>query len=286
MSVDFYTGPADSGPSSLVQWAAAAVSAHEIAGAICQTSFCPEVYRGKPGEATAAILAGAEVGLSPMAALNAFDVIQGRPAPKAITLRAIVQSHGHEVILDTSTPQRCIMRGRRNGAPEWQSVEWTMSRAQGLGLTNKQQWKMQPQTMLVARATSELCRLIAADAILGIPYIAEELGDDVPAPTVTVEAPKATRVRRQIEPPVVPEPELPVEVVEPEPEVVEASGAAEFAAISEAQIRKLGVLMAGKTRDEALAYVSLIVGREVASRKDLSKREASDVIDALEEDAK
>jgi hypothetical protein len=31
-----------------------------------------------------------------------------------------------------------------------------------------------PQAMLAARATSEVCRLVAADAILGMPYSSEE----------------------------------------------------------------------------------------------------------------
>ena len=38
-------------------------------------------------------------------------------------------------------------------------------------------WKKQPGAMLVARATSEACRLVAADAILGIGYSSEEIAD-------------------------------------------------------------------------------------------------------------
>jgi hypothetical protein len=43
--------------------------------------------------------------------------------------------------------------------------------------TGKENWQNQPQAMLLARATAECARLIAADAILGIPYAAEELRD-------------------------------------------------------------------------------------------------------------
>lgn len=36
-----------------------------------------------------------------------------------------------------------------------------------------------------------------------------------------------------------------------------------------------------KTRDESLAYISEVIGREVTSRSDLTRREASDVIDEM-----
>jgi hypothetical protein len=76
----------------LVEWAKAATAAHQLATALAQTAFVPQQYRGKAGEATAAILAGAELGFDPLASLRAFDNIQGTVAPKAITLRAVAQS--------------------------------------------------------------------------------------------------------------------------------------------------------------------------------------------------
>ena len=63
-------------------------------------------------------------------------------------------------------------------------------RAGQLGLTSKDQWKKQPQTMLVARATGELCRLVAADALSAVPYAAEE--DDRPAVPVKATVTRVT----------------------------------------------------------------------------------------------
>jgi hypothetical protein len=165
------------GVARIVQWAESAEAAHKLAEVLCRTSFCPEQFRNKPGEATAAILAGGEVGLSPMASMRAFDIIQGNAAARAITLRAIVLSFGHEIELLESTAQRCRMRGRRRGSESWQEVTWTIDRAHKMKLTGKSNWQVQPATMLQARATSEISRLIAADAILGIGYAAEELED-------------------------------------------------------------------------------------------------------------
>src|SRR3982750_2953705 len=133
--VDVYNGqPTHPGmsaaASSLVEWARQADAAYQLAQRIVGTSFVPQQFRGKPDEAAAAILAGSEVGLSPMAALGAFDVIQGRATPRAITLRAIALSRGCEIVVDESTSARCKMRGRRRGDTEWTTVIWDQARAQ------------------------------------------------------------------------------------------------------------------------------------------------------------
>lgn len=172
--------PAEQAPvvfdnSPLLQWAYEAQQANKIAQSLAKTSFVPASLRGKPDDITAAILAGSELGLQPMAALRSMDVIQGTPALRAHAMRGLVLSHGHEVEVVESDPQHCVMRGRRKGSEAWQTVTWTFERAQQLGLTGKDQWKKQPQTMLVARATGEICRLIASDVLHAMPYASEEL---------------------------------------------------------------------------------------------------------------
>ena len=172
------TGNPEEPASSLMLWVLEAKQAHVVAQGLASTSFVPASLRGKPHDVMAAILTGQELGLQPMASLRSMDVIQGTPALRAHAMRGLVQSKGHEVVLVESTPDRCVMRGRRNGSSEWQEITWTFARAAQLGLTGKDQWKKQPQTMLVARATGEICRLIAADALYAMPYAAEELHSD------------------------------------------------------------------------------------------------------------
>lgn len=161
--------------SELILWAQEARQAAGIATSLAKTSFVPASLRGKPEDITAAILAGVELGMRPMATLRSMDVIQGTPALRAHAMRGLVQSRGHEVELVDSSPERCVMRGRRAGSEAWQTVTWTIERAAQLGLTGKQQWQAQPQTMLIARATGEICRLIASDVLHAMPYAAEEL---------------------------------------------------------------------------------------------------------------
>ena len=169
--------PATPAPAvpALLAWAREAREAHQIAQSLAGTSFVPATMRGKPSDVTGAILAGHELGLSPMAALRSIDLIQGTPGLRAHAMRGLVQSHGHEVEVVEASEQTVVMRGRRRGAESWQTVTWTIARAAKLGLTGKDQWKKQPQTMLIARATGEVCRLIAADVLHAMPYASEEL---------------------------------------------------------------------------------------------------------------
>lgn len=214
--------------SPLAIWADSARRAASVAVSLAKTPFVPQSLRENPkgssdeanalalsitaANITAAILTGQEVGLEPMASLRSIDVIQGTPAMRAITLRALVQSKGHEVWVVETNSTRAIVAGRRHGSEKEQRSTWTMDRARALGLVSKDNWRKQPEAMLVARATSELCRLIAADVILGIPYSVEELED---GPATSSEpstfAPPARTARRKTapEPIVTAEPEVP-----------------------------------------------------------------------------
>jgi hypothetical protein len=262
----------------LGDWAHSAAAAYEVAVGLVDTSFVPQQFRGKPQEATAAILSGAEVGLSPMASLKSFDIIQGTAAPRALTLRAIVQSQGHEMIVEESTTTRCKMRGKRRGSSEWVKVSWTIDRAKALGLTSKDNWKKQPDAMLVARATGELARLIAADAILGIGYTIEELTDDPsvaggPAPEMSepeVPAPTARTMQRAPK-------DAPADPPQDEPTTETGEGmSAEQQKKMFAQFGELGI----KERDDYRDYISKVIGIEVESSKDLTKDQAHQVIEA------
>ena len=177
--------------SSIERWAKEADLAYQLATRLATTSFIPSTMRGKVGDITACLLAGNELGLPPMAALKSMDVIHGTPGLRAHAMRGLVQSNGHEIELIESTDTVCRMRGRRAGAEKWQEVLWTIGRAQMAGFPAKNpNYKTQPANMLIARATGEISRLIASDALHGVPYTSEELRDSAPRVTaVQVGAP-------------------------------------------------------------------------------------------------
>jgi hypothetical protein len=169
----------DTAMDRLGRWLQQADAVFAIAEKVCSTSFAPAAYRGKPAEAAAAMLAGAELGFDPMASLRAFDNINGVPAPKAITLRAVVQSKGHDIEIVESTSERAVVRGRRKGAADWNAPSiWDIDRAKKLPqYKSNPNYQTNPAAMLLARATAEQCRWTASDAIMGMPYAAEEIGD-------------------------------------------------------------------------------------------------------------
>jgi len=270
--------PQDAAVHRLGEWAQSADAAYQVAERLSSSAFVPAQFKGKPVELTAAILSGLEVGLSPMQAMRSFDIIQGQAAPRAITLRALVQSHGHEMVMVESNATRCRMKGRRRGSDEWQMVMWTMDRARDLKLDGKDNWKKQPAAMLVARATSELARLIASDAILGIGYSSEEVADggsydaEVTEVTTTPAARSGTRKMSR----------------KPKPANEDGTPArdeegqrnAMFATFGDAT--KVGLM--GDERETRLDYIGQVIGREVESSNELTWDEVSQVIDALKAD--
>jgi hypothetical protein len=228
----------DMAVSPLVLWAFEARQAAQIASSLARTSFVPASLRSKNPDAelarqeesnniTAAILAGMELGLKPMATMRSIDIVYGTPALRAHTMRGLVQSRGHDVELLESTAVLCVMRGRRKGTEAWQRVEWPIARAQTLGITARDQWRKQPQTMLVARATGEICRLIASDVLYAMPYASEELeGSPDLADGIASAAPRVTaqEILRQSQPAAA-APEI-AAAATPDPEWREPAGSA------------------------------------------------------------
>lgn len=266
----------------LVAWAEAAKSAAYLGKGLASTAFVPVAFRGKPEECAAAILCGDEIGLSPMASLRSIFVIGGTPGLYARTMVAVVQSLGHEVVTVKDTPSEVVVKGRRRGSEEWTESKWTTERARRAGYTSNKKYETDPQAMLYARAASDVCRRIAADALLGIPYSVEELELEAPVPSTRVT--RTTRVQREAAPePVEPgfdEPE-PVAVVVEDARQDEASAPE---SITDAQTKKMGALMRERNiteRADALRYCGAVIGREISSRNELTKSEASAVIESL-----
>ena len=72
-----------------------------------------------------------------------------------------------------------------------------MDDATDLGLAGRPTWRQQPRNMLTARATAECCRLVAADMVLGLPYVVEELDDQPYEVTDPPDPPKKRTARRR-----------------------------------------------------------------------------------------
>lgn len=316
------------GELTLRAWFAEAEAAAGIARQLADTPFVPDslkrfapLPRGAPRETprvldvdatvavvSAALLAGQELGFGPMASLRSMDIVRGVPALRANALRALVQHYGHDLIVIESTGTRAVVRGLRTGADP-QTSTWTLDRARQMGLypgKEDGQWRRQPQNMLVARASAEAARWIASDAILGMPYIAEELADEpyeTGEPVAAIEAAPVKRARRKTsaaggrvngaQPPAALPPPPPVVSgsVEPEAAPVTVPGprrppddAEGPPMISRAQLTRMHIMLreAGLGEPDAgLRAIGEWIGREITTTKALTAAEAGTVFDHL-----
>ncbi len=147
----------------------------KVAQKIANTPFVPTAFRGKPESVYAAVLYGEELGLGPMQSLTQIHVIEGKPSLAPEGMRGLVLKAGHRIDVKVASNDKVVLYGRRADSGSEVTVEWTMKDAQLAGLAGRGAWKTYPRAMLMARATSELCRMLFADIIAGLSYTPEEV---------------------------------------------------------------------------------------------------------------
>ena len=164
----------DDGLDLLTRQAEAMGAAHKLATVLANTQMVPQIYRGKPDDAAAAILYGAEVGLKPQQALQQVFVVHGQPAIYARTMVALLKAKGYRFETIESTDEAVTVRAT-SPRGEVEEATWTIDRAKKAGYTSNKKYSTDPQAMLYSKAASEVSRKIAPDVLLGIRYSAEDL---------------------------------------------------------------------------------------------------------------
>lgn len=185
--------------------------AYRVASALSKTEMVPEHFQqrsvdratGEPrGEAAAwnlaaAILYGAELGLSAVQAAQNVFVVKGKPAVYARTMAAQVRRAGYRIEEVEADDQHVVWRGERDG--KWFISEWTIDRAKQAGYTSNQKYTSNPQEMLRAKAIAEVCRIAYQDVLLGMGYSLEELQlDSVSVQRVVKREPRGAAALRDI----------------------------------------------------------------------------------------
>lgn len=176
MSIERYEAPAATTVTTSYEfdsWVPVLGAVAELAQKISGTDFVPDTMRGKPAAVAAAILAGREMGIGPMTALQNIHVIKGKPGQSAQLMRSLVLAAGHSLRFVETTDSRCIIEGRRQNEDEWERVTFTADQARRA----KIDLGLYPEDKLVARASSRLCRRKFADCLAGMAYSTEELED-------------------------------------------------------------------------------------------------------------
>lgn len=277
-------------------WVSLMGPAMDLARVIKLTDFVPKGLRGNEAAICAALLTANELGVGGMTGLANIHVIDGKPTLSAALQRALVVSRGHEIWWEELKTTSVTACGRRRGSENVTRVTWTMEMARTAMLLGKDNWKKYQRSMLEARASSELCRLVFADCLAGLLHSTEEIEDGI----ITVESGDApgsettgsTRRRRPAPPSVASVDETPPAARPPLPGDAPPQAAAPAPAPEPAPesptapvLRKVFALfndLTIKDREDRLAICSLITKREITSSKDLTPQELSDVVEMLE----
>lgn len=270
----------------------------EWARAMASSNLLPRQYQNNPGNLLFAVEYADALGVSRINAITSIHVIEGKPSASADLIASLVRRAGHRLRV-SGDDQHAIAQLVRADDPEFTyEARWDLAKARAAGLLGKGVWKSYPGAMLRSRAITEVARMGASDALFGVIYTPEELGAEVDPDgdvvhTVTrVQAPQsgADRIRQAL-----PQTGGDAEGSQAETSVAEGAAGSNPAGntsaspspdgITSAQVKKLATAMgkAGLTdRARALAYVADVIGRQIGSRNELTKDEASRVIDALD----
>lgn len=278
----------------------------EWARAMASSNLLPRQYQNNPGNLLFAVEYADALGVSRINAITSIHVIEGKPSASADLIASMVRRAGHKLRVSGDDTYALAQLIRVDDPEFTYEARWDVAKARAAGLLGKSVWKAYPAAMLRSRAITEVARMGASDALLGVIYTPEELGAEVDEDgqvvhTVTrVQAPAGPRpsgnerMRDALAsaPPIQQQPrETPAETSVAEGEVgssptSDPAAAAEPEKMTQPQSRKMGALMreAGLTdREDALAFVGRVIGRQIGSRNELSKAEAARVIDALEQ---
>lgn len=131
---------------------------------------------GTPQAVMTTFLAGRELGLSAMASLRAFHIVENKPTLAADFIRSLVIKSGQAAYFRCTerTATRCTWATKRGDDPEV-TLTYTIEEATAAGLIkDKSGWVKSPADMLVARASSKLARLVYPDVCFGL-YATEEI---------------------------------------------------------------------------------------------------------------
>jgi len=262
----------------------------DYARAVSVASMLPDNYRNKPADIMLAVGLGQSMGLSPAESLYRIAVIKGKPTASAELVAANVRKAGHRlrVLVEPGKATATIIRA---DDPDF---EFTVVRdsawAAKMGLAEQPNYRKQGDTMLSWRAITAAARLACPEALYGVAYTADEMGDGDslrataddagPAPAAqrmgavlgTVTAEQVTDAQAPVADATASGGQIDSPLLNTSSKLAKAM----FAAMGDVGITE---------RDARLLYVSDVVGREVGSSSEMTEVDAHAVLDALAKDA-
>jgi hypothetical protein len=147
---------------------------------ISKTEFVPAALRGNLPAILACVATGRELGLGDMTSLRSLHIIDGKATFSAELMVQLVRRQGHSLTGEV-TADAATAIGKRGDNGDEMTATFTLAMAERASLLGKSSWKKYPESLLWARAVSQLCRMLFADCLAGASYTPEELGGEVTA---------------------------------------------------------------------------------------------------------
>lgn len=131
-------------------------------------------FRGKPADGAIAIAYGASLGWHWTKSLQDVYVVNGKPSIQSKEMRELLIRAGHTIEEVEVGPTKVSLRGYRAGSDVPVNVTWTIEDAERAGYTSNPNYKKVPTNMLYARATTDLAKRLAPDALSGLGIVEEQ----------------------------------------------------------------------------------------------------------------
>jgi hypothetical protein len=145
------------------------VDIQTMAETFSKSALLPDALKGKVPDLVFQIMAGAELGLAPVASIRGIHIIQGKPTLASDTMMALCLSSGlcEYFTQIEATATSVTFETKRKGSPHPQRCTWTMEDAKRAALHQKDTWRAHPRQMLASRAKAELARSAYPDVLAG-----------------------------------------------------------------------------------------------------------------------
>lgn len=141
-----------------------------MAEVLAKSNLLPDALRNKVPDVVVQIMAGAELGLPPMAAIRGVHIVAGKPILSADTMIALVRASGSceyfmvENETDTSVTYVC----KRAGDPKEQRYTWSDEDTKLACLNTKDNWRLFKKQMRRARCKAILARDVWPDVLAAV----------------------------------------------------------------------------------------------------------------------
>lgn len=144
----------------------------------------PACYRGKPGAVVLAIGFAEARQLDILTVLANVTPINGKPTIDATLQRSLAERAGYDVRVTRVDADAATVEIHRGGQILG-SATYTMENARTAGLASKDNWRKNPEAMLVARATTRAMRWFAPSVMTGV--VAQDEAEDQDPTTVAAQ---------------------------------------------------------------------------------------------------